>query len=592
MDTVRPDLTRSLREANQRLEAEILERERAHQSLVQANERLSREIEEHKRTTAKLEEARRRAGQASRAKSIFLANMSHEIRTPLNVILGMADMALRPDSQVDLTRALEMIREAGTVLRGLLGDLLDLSRVEAGRLVLETIPFCPRHVLQTVRNAHAFQAERQGLELVLAVDPELPETLGGDPGRLTQVLANLVTNALKFTPTGTVTLEARLVKSRTRPGQRPAAPETATLFFAVSDTGVGIDPEKKRLIFESFRQADDSVVRRFGGTGLGLSICRRLVGLMGGRIRVKSEPGQGSVFSFTARFKIVGPPEACAVDPVAAARDLPAGLDILLAEDSDLSAEMIEAFLIPKGHSVTRVVNGSEALAALAQRRFDLVLMDIQMPGMDGLTATRAIRSGREPGVDPDVPIVALTAHGLQGDRRRILRAGVTGYVAKPVNLDALLAAMARALEGDGREQTAGIGRTAASVRPDKGVEAEASEPFDAGRAEALENLGGDEALLARLAAIFLRDTPASRQKLEAAVAAGDQEVTALVAHSLKGNAGTIGASLAAARARELEMAARQGRRQEFAPLAQALFRELDRAMAGLAGQGITPAEG
>uniref|UniRef100_I2PYL9 histidine kinase n=1 Tax=Desulfovibrio sp. U5L TaxID=596152 RepID=I2PYL9_9BACT len=572
--------TASLREANQTLEREIEEREAAGRSLQAANERLSREIAEHERTARKLTEARKKATEASRAKSVFLANMSHEIRTPLNIILGMADMALRPDSRdrMDNVRALEMIREAGASLRGLLGDLLDLSRVEAGRLTLESVAFSPAHVLTAALDGHAVLAERQGLILAAEVGPDVPETLVGDPGRLGQILGNLIGNALKFTPKGRIDVSVRRVEER----GKNADPAAVTLLFSVQDTGIGIAPEKTKAIFQTFRQADEATSRQFGGSGLGLAICRRLVGLLGGRIRVKSRPGCGSEFTFTARFRLAeaGTPRPKAGEP--AWPPLPP-LDILLAEDSDLAAEMLLAFLTPRGHRVTRAVNGLEALGALAMRRFDLVFMDIRMPVMDGLEAIRAIRGGQVPGHAPDLPILALTAHGETRDRDRILAAGATAYLAKPVDLDRLLGTMARVMAGQGE-----AGQDPDAGRPPS--EARAGEAFDCGRAEALENLGEDVELYDRLASIFLRDTPVDRQRLRASLDAADLEATIRLAHGLKGNAGVIGATPAASRARDLERAAREGRMEAFAALTEALEAELDRVQAGLAARGIAPA--
>lgn len=573
--------TASLREANRTLEA--------------ANERLSREIEEHERTASKLITARRKANQASKAKSIFLANMSHEIRTPLNVILGMADLALRPDSQgqVDHVRALEMIREAGASLRALLGDLLDLSRIEAGRLDLEAIPFSPGRVLDAALAGHAVLAARQGLALAAHVAADVPETLVGDPGRLGQVLGNLIGNALKFTPSGRIDVSVRREDACTGDACRDR--ESVRLLFSVRDTGVGIDPEKKEAIFQSFRQADESINRQYGGTGLGLAICRRLVGLLGGRIWVGSQPGEGSEFFFTARFALPQAGQTAASEDTAAAcpatmppQPLPP-LDILLAEDSALSAEMVMAFLTPRGHRVTRVVNGREALDALAMGRFDLVLMDIRMPVMDGLAATRAIREGQVEGCDPGLPILALTAHGAIEDRERILAAGATDYLSKPVNLDRLLAVMAKVTSGQGGSvpQAAGLAPRAGGETGDGGA---GEVPFDAGRAEALDNLGGDRDLYERLVAVFLRDTPDDLERLRAALDGGDTETTVLVAHALKGNAAVVGASPASARARALELAARQGQTEAlpalYGPLAVAFRRALD----GFAAEGIEPA--
>ncbi len=578
-----------IREQDARIEHRTASLRRANATLEAANARLSREIEAHERTAKKLAAAQRKATQATKAKSVFLANMSHEIRTPLNVILGMADMLLRPDCResLDRERALAMIREAGISLRGLLGDLLDLSRGEAGRLALEAVPFRPAEVLGTVLSRHGPQAAEQGLTLAGTLAPDVPEVLRGDPGRLTQVVGNLVANALKFTPAGRVDVAVVRAGPRRGGGDEPG---TVRLRFCVRDTGIGIPPEHRQHIFKSFRQVDEAGGALRGGAGLGLAICRRLVTLMGGRIRVSSTPGQGSEFSFTARFGLPGagdPPAA--TPPAATGPAAPPPLDILLAEDSNLSAEMVAAFLAPRGHRLTRASNGREALTALAMGHFDVVLMDIRMPVLDGLAATTAIRRGEVPGCDPAIPILALTAHGAQRDRDRILAAGATDYLAKPVGLDALLHALARIAPG--RE-----GARAAPARPPAIPEAgapgaAATEAFDAGRAEALENLGGDVGLYDRLAAVFARDTPGDREKLRRAMEAGDGPGVVLLAHALKGNAGVIGASLAAARARDLELAAREGRATDFPALEAALGDELDRVLAGLAGRGIVPAD-
>ena len=590
-------------------------------SLRETNDRLAAEAARHERTAQKLKTARTKLARALRAKSVFLANVSHEIRTPLNVILGMADLALRPDSggQADLTRCLEMIREAGTSLRGILGDLLDLSRVESGRLELDAAPFSPRQVLEATLAAHRHVAQRQGLTLTGAAAADVPEHVIGDAGRLAQVLGNLVGNALKFTSVGGVSLRLTLA----RPG-RCAPDGRVNLRFAVRDTGIGIPEDKQKTIFESFSQADETIGRRYGGTGLGLAICRRLATLMDGRLRLASAVGEGSEFVLTARFPLAEGP----AEPASGPRPKLPPLDILLAEDADLAAEMIMAFLVPKGHNVIRVVNGEEALAALALRRFDLVLMDIQMPVMDGLTATRRIRSGELAGIPRDIPILALTAYGAVRDRERILGSGASGYLAKPVNFDQLLDALAAsqspaparppraeaepaantAEAPDQRDDTpvakprapksrAKAGATAASARskatPGKAQARtdDAAEPaFDAGRDEALANLGGDEELYARLIAVFLRDTPGDRVRLAAALDSSDASAVSLLAHSLKGNAGVVGATTAVARARELEHAARAGETARFAACSQALDAALDAALAGFAAKGHQPA--
>ena len=474
-------------------------------------------------------------------------------------------------------------------------------------------------MLEATLAAHRHVAQRQGLRLTGETAADVPEHVIGDAGRLAQVLGNLVGNALKFTSVGGVSLRLTLA----RPGRR--APDgRVSLRFAVRDTGIGIPEDKQKSIFESFSQADETIGRRYGGTGLGLAICRRLAALMGGRLRLASAVGEGSEFVLTASFPLAQGP----AEPARAARPKLPPLDILLAEDADLAAEMIMAFLVPKGHHVVRAVNGEEALAALALRRFDVVLMDIQMPVMDGLTATRRIRSGELAGVPRDIPILALTAYGAVRDRERILGSGATGYLAKPVNFDQLLEALAASQSpapaasppteaepagppaaasgrrgdtpGDqlrakgsrakARPTTAALRGTAAPAKAKAGKDVAAEPAFDAGRDEALANLGGDEELYARLISVFLRDTPGDRARLAAALDASDAAGTALLAHSLKGNAGVVGASAAVARARDLEHAARAGETARFAACRQALDVALDAALAGFAAKGHEPA--
>ncbi|WP_428562128.1 MAG: ATP-binding protein [Solidesulfovibrio sp. DCME] len=573
-----------IRDQEARIESRTASLRQANATLEAANATLTREIEAHEHTARKLAAARRKALEATKAKSVFLANMSHEIRTPLNVILGMADLLSRPDGQegLDRGRALAMIREAGTSLRGLLGDLLDLSRGEAGRLALENVAFRPAEVLETVLSRFGPQAAEQGLALAGAIAPDVPMVLTGDPGRLTQVVGNLVANALKFTPSGRVDV----TMARAAPRRATAAtPGVVGLRVGVRDTGIGIPPEQRRHIFENFRQVDGA---GGGGAGLGLAICRRLVGLMGGRIRVSSQPGEGSEFSFTARFGLA---REATLEAAAQPVEIPPAppLDILLAEDSNLSAEMVAAYLVPRGHRLTRAANGREALTALAMGHFEVVLMDIRMPVLDGLAATKAIRRGDVPGCDPAIPILALTAHGARRDRDRILAAGATDYLAKPVSLDALLAALARLVQGEkgaGGHPPPTTGAAGPETPAGQGAEA-----FDAGRAEALENLGGDTDLYDRLAAVFVRDTPGDRRRLRRAMDDADGPGLVLAAHTLKGNAGVIGASRAARLARDLEMAARDGRAADFPALAAALGEELDRVLAGLADRGIAPAD-
>jgi two-component system sensor histidine kinase/response regulator len=703
------------------LREQILQRERIQQDLIAAKDA---------------------AEAGSRAKSEFLANMSHEIRTPMNGVLGLTELVLDTDLSRDQRDSMEMVKSSAESLMTVINDILDFSKIEAGKLELDPVNFSLRDVVEDMLKGLALRAHRKGLELGCEIHPDVPEHVIGDPGRLRQVLINLVGNAIKFTEHGEVIVEVRnaacgMQSAEVQPGATAGNlnSESCALNFSVRDTGIGIPAEKHRVIFEAFSQADGSMTRKYGGTGLGLTISSQLVSLMGGQLRVQSAVGQGSTFHFEAvlgrpstttrslaktefhlsglavlivddnatnrrilegmlgkwgarpvsvdsasaalaeiqraassgksyslllvdvmmpemdGFTLIekmrqsmdverpvimmlssadglGDGERCRelgiasymIKPIRAAelrgaiiklldqqlaanlrphapseqRDVVAVHDvpplrILLAEDNPVNQRVAFRLLTKQGHSVVVVGNGREALAALADATFDVVLMDVQMPEMDGFEATRAIRL--EETIDGrHQPIIAMTAHAMKGDRERCLAEGMDDYVTKPIDSRQLGSVIDRTIQRSQsrvnveRLQSSDSSTCEKSITKNIEPLAVSSDvPLAVLDLAALQaRVEGDLELLVELSELFLNTSPAQLEEIQTAISDGDNYTIERAAHSLKGAARNLAADPCAEAAFALELAGRSGDLSETNQLLATLRVELDRLHSAL----------
>ena len=521
---------------------------------------LKRAEEDLRRRAAELRDARDAAERANRAKGTFLANVSHEIRTPLNAVIGTAELLRDTELTPVQHDHLDAIRESAEALLDIINDILDFSKIEADKLQSEQRPFRLRDRLGNLVKSLAPRLHGKPVAMRIDVGGDAPDALLGDARLLRQVLANLLSNAIKFTARGEIVLRVHV---------QELTADAVTLRFEVADTGIGIPPDKQQVIFEEFVQADASTTRRYGGTGLGLAIASRLVDALGGAIGLESEPGTGSTFHFTARFSLDVAAPAEAPRPAEPDVELPP-LHVLLVEDSAANQRVGAGMLEKLRHTVTIVPDGAAAVEACAAARFDVILMDLQMPGMDGYEATRAIRRRERDEDTSKTPIVALTARASSGNEELCMAVGFDGYLSKPYRLRELVDAIAAVVSAAG---------------PAAAREAPSTAPISETRLDwqaALETVDGDRELLGRMIEGFVGQQPALVTELRKALTAGDLPVVQRVAHTIGGSLRSFDGARVVALANDLEDRCREGSADRAAAAWRALDPELAEVMTEL----------
>lgn len=514
--------------------------------LTEANQKLSKEIEERKLLENSLREAKTTAEKANRAKSEFLANMSHEIRTPMTSAIGLINLILDTELRPKQKAYLEMARISTVVMHNLLNDILDFSKIEAGKLHLESIAFSPSNVIKSVIDLQHYNAKEKAIHLTYSMTEDVPDSMVGDPNRLRQIVLNLVSNAIKFTHYGDVSIACCRVAEVDPP--TASNQQDVHLQFSVRDSGIGIDNDKLKMIFEAFAQADSSTTRKYGGVGLGLNISSKLVTMIGGRIWVDSEPGKGSTFYFTCRFGDKLVPEVKGIEETelnnsadSQTRTESSGM-VLVVENDNTNQWVIGEILERKGYSVVNAADGLTGLQEYSKRSFDLMLLDLRLPGMDGYEVAKEIRRlESRAGLEKEqcLPIIALTGLNSEEEKRRCLQAGINDFIAKPFAVDEFIAKVSQSIGDRGSKKASQANRKMHGVANSAIL---VSEIFNEN--EALKRASGDKsAMLERLKTIF-RDLSQAIERLQKTdTTANNSHLLEQAVHSLKEKAMEIGAT-------------------------------------------------